>query len=86
MKRDVIHGPWRRFKIQLRKTWSELTDEELKAISPGGDDLVQMVQHRFGCERDEATKPPRNLERDFLATMVRLRLPVSASPSKIEQR
>ncbi len=51
-------------KIQLRKTWSKLTDEDLEAISRDRDDLVHVVQHRYVCERDKATKRPRIVERD----------------------
>ena len=68
MNSNVTNGPWRRFKIQLRKTWNELTDEDLEAISRDRDNLVHVVQRRYGDERDEATKPPRIVERDFLAS------------------
>lgn len=56
MNSNVTDGPWRMFKIQLRETWNELTDEDLTAISRDRDELVRMVQHRYGSARDATTK------------------------------
>ena len=56
MNPNATNGPWRRFKIQLRKTWRELTDADLEAICRDSDDLVDVVRHCYSLRRDETTK------------------------------
>lgn len=63
MNSNATPGPWRQFKIQLRKTWSELTDADLEAISRDSDDLVQVVQHCYDAKGIETTKRLRVDER-----------------------
>ena len=65
MNPNVNNGPWQRFKIQLRKTWSELTDEDLEAIARNRDSLIHVVQKRYVSERVEFAKSPRLLRQDF---------------------
>ena len=80
MNTNVTNGPWRRFKIQLRKTWSELTDEDLEAICRNSDDLVPTVQHRYDCGQNGVTKPPIRALLNQISSLTRVcrRLPVSA--------
>ncbi len=63
----VSNGPWQRFKIQLRKTWNALTDDDLEAITRDRDGLVHVVQERYRCERVKAVRPPRIARREFQA-------------------
>lgn len=80
MNSNATNGPWQQFKIQLRKTWSELTKEDVEAICRNRDDLVPTVQHRYGCGRDEVTKPPIQALLSEISSLTRVcrRLPVSA--------
>lgn len=66
MDNNVSHGPWHQLKIQLRKTWSELTDEDLAAVSRDFHNLVEVVQHRYACQRAEVIMPLRIVQREFL--------------------
>ncbi len=79
MNSNATNGPWRRLKIQLRKTWSELTDDDLEAICRNSDDLVPTVQHRYDRGRDEMAKSPiRELSSEVSSlNPVRRRRPVS---------
>jgi hypothetical protein len=63
MNAIVTHGPWCRFKLQLHKTWSELTDEDLQAISRHSDELAHVVQHRYGSLPKAERMPPHNINR-----------------------
>ena len=65
MSLNATNGPWRRFKIQLRTTWSELTDEDLEAICRDSDDLVDVVRHCYGLRRDETAKQPGLIGKGF---------------------
>ena len=67
MNSRMTDAPWQQFKIQLRKTWSELTDEDLETISRDGNELVRVVLKRYGSEPDAATTPLRLAERSIQA-------------------
>lgn len=81
---STTNGPWRGFQIQLRTTWSRLTDADLVAISRNNDELVRVVQHRYGCEWNEATLPAVQVLLGKIAflTAVCRRLPVSVFASE----
>ncbi len=42
----IVNGPWRPLQIQLRKTWSALTDDDLRTIARDNRELVNVVQRR----------------------------------------
>lgn len=51
MNPHPTHASWRQLKIQLQKTWSELTDADVDLISRNSDDLAQVVYHRCVYQR-----------------------------------
>lgn len=67
MNPDVIQVPWQQLKIQLRKTSSKLTDEDLEAVSHDGNELVRVVLQRSGSDSETATTPSRLSDRDVPA-------------------
>ncbi len=44
MNRDVLEGQWKQLKGKVKQQWGRLTDDE----------LVGLVQERYGYSRDEA--------------------------------
>lgn len=48
MSANTIPAPWQEFKLQLRKTWDQLTDADLEAISSGCLDIVDAVHNSYG--------------------------------------
>lgn len=56
MTSSTIISPWRQYKDQLQERWSKLTDEDMDAIPWNRDELVNLLQHRYGFERDAAEK------------------------------
>jgi uncharacterized protein YjbJ (UPF0337 family) len=49
-----ISGEWKRFAIEAKKKWSELSDEELLEVKGNRNNLASMVQRQYFVSRKEA--------------------------------
>jgi uncharacterized protein YjbJ (UPF0337 family) len=47
-----LSGQWNQVRGALRKKWSELTEDDLRAGNGNVDQLVSRIQHRTGEARD----------------------------------
>jgi uncharacterized protein YjbJ (UPF0337 family) len=51
-----ISSQWKRFAIEAKKKWGQLTDEELSKVNGDRKALVGLVQERYGIARKAADK------------------------------
>lgn len=56
MNQDILEGKWKQMKGQVKQAWGKLTDDDLDRISGKRDELVGLVQEKYGWERAEAEK------------------------------
>jgi uncharacterized protein YjbJ (UPF0337 family) len=56
MNWDRIEGNWKQFAGQARQKWGKLTDSDFEMIAGRKDELVGMIQERYGIARDEADR------------------------------
>jgi uncharacterized protein YjbJ (UPF0337 family) len=56
MNRDILAGKWMQVRGQVKQTWGKLTDNDLDRISGRYDELVGLIQERYGYARDKAEK------------------------------
>ncbi len=56
MNRDILHGKWKQLKGQAKQKWGKLTDDDLDRIEGSRDELVGMIQERYGKSREEAER------------------------------
>jgi uncharacterized protein YjbJ (UPF0337 family) len=56
MNRDILTGKWMQARGQVKQTWGKLTDNDLDRISGRYDELVGLLQERYGYARDKAEK------------------------------
>jgi uncharacterized protein YjbJ (UPF0337 family) len=56
MNRDILAGKWMQVRGQVKQTWGKLTDNDLDRISGRYDELVGLLQERYGYARDKAEK------------------------------
>lgn len=56
MNWDQIEGKWKEYKGKAKAKWGELTDDELDRINGRREELVGLVQQRYGRAKDEAEK------------------------------
>ena len=54
--RDVLTGKWKEIRGKAKQTWGKLTDNDLDRISGRFEELVGLVQQRYGYTRDTAEK------------------------------
>jgi uncharacterized protein YjbJ (UPF0337 family) len=49
---QVLQGQWNQFRGQIKKKWSQLTDDDLRMANGNVDQLVGRIQHRTGEARE----------------------------------
>ena len=56
MNADVLKGKWLQLKGKVRSQWGKLTDDELDQINGNSEQLVGLLQERYGYARDRAER------------------------------
>lgn len=59
---DEIKGNWRQQKGRLKEKWGELTDDDLDRIDGKKDQLLGVLQNRYGRTKDAAEREIREFE------------------------
>jgi len=54
MNKDVLQGKWREMKGKVKEQWGKLTDDDLDKIEGKGDQLLGLLQQRYGYAREKA--------------------------------
>ena len=49
---QILQGQWNQVRGQLKKKWSQLTDDDLKLTNGNIDQLVGKIQHKTGEARE----------------------------------
>ena len=65
MNWDRIEGRWQETKGKIREQWGRLTDDDLDIIAGKRDQLVGILQRRYGESRDEMERQVREFEDRF---------------------
>ena len=53
MNEDIFGGIWKQLKGQVKQQWGKLTDDDLEQISGHKDEVIGLVQERYGWEREK---------------------------------
>ncbi|MBL3569298.1 hypothetical protein BV509_16715 [Rhodovulum sulfidophilum] len=56
MNTDIIQGKWKQMKGRAREAWGALTDDELERTEGDREQLVGLIQERYGKARQEAER------------------------------
>jgi len=56
MNWDQIEGKWKQYAGKAKTKWGKLTDNDLQMLSGKRDQLVGLVQERYGIAKDEAER------------------------------
>ncbi|MFO0945004.1 MAG: CsbD family protein [Planctomycetota bacterium] len=54
MNWDQIEGNWKQFRGKLREQWGKLTDDDLDVVGGKKEQLLGMLQKRYGHAREKA--------------------------------
>jgi len=56
MKTDTLIGKWKQMKGRAKQQWGRLTDDDLDRIEGSRDELVGLIQERYGKSKEAAEK------------------------------
>jgi uncharacterized protein YjbJ (UPF0337 family) len=54
MNENVLTGSWNQLKGEVKKQWGELTNDDVDRINGNYDQLVGIVQERYGLAKADA--------------------------------
>jgi len=66
MNQDILAGKWKEMKGRVKEQWGKITDDELDRAEGKAEQLVGLLQQRYGYSKEKAQKEydrfPRNSE------------------------
>ena len=68
--RDVLHGKWKQIRGKVKEQWAQIADHDLDKIAGKREQLVGLVQEKYGYTKGKAEK-----DVDFFLTKMNLRAP-----------
>ncbi|MCL4868528.1 MAG: CsbD family protein [Anaerolineae bacterium] len=54
MNKDVFQGKWKEMRGQIKEWWGKLTDDDLDRVEGKIDQLVGLLQQKYGYSREYA--------------------------------
>lgn len=70
MNWDQIEGKWKQYSGKAKEKWGKLTDDDLTTISGRRDQLVGILQQRYGMAKDQAERQIDEFTRSLSDTNV----------------
>jgi uncharacterized protein YjbJ (UPF0337 family) len=65
MNWDQVSGNWKQFKGKVQEKWGDLTNDDLDRAAGRRDQMVGLLQARYGWERDRAVRELDDLARTW---------------------
>lgn len=56
MNKEQFQGNWNQFKGKIKEKWGKLTDNDITQINGKRDQLVGLLQERYGIVKEKAEK------------------------------
>jgi len=56
MNTDTIKGDWKQLKGKIKEKWGDLTDDDLQKVEGKRDQLVGLLQKKYGLAKEEAER------------------------------
>ena len=54
MNKDVFEGKWKEMRGQAKEWWGKLTDDELEQAGGNAEQLIGLIQQKYGYSREHA--------------------------------
>ena len=54
MNQDVFEGKWKEMRGQIKEWWGDLTDDDLDKANGKADQIVGLLQQKYGYTREAA--------------------------------
>jgi len=65
MHQDVLRAKWKHFRNEINDHWTELSSDDLDQINGRRDNLVVMLESRYGYARRRAEKEVERVVTEF---------------------
>jgi uncharacterized protein YjbJ (UPF0337 family) len=65
MKWDQIKGNWKEFSGKLKERWGKLTDDELSVAAGHRDQLLGLLQQKYGLAKERAEEEVERFTREL---------------------
>ena len=56
MNQDVFEGKWKEMRGQVKEWWGKLTDDDLERVDGKADQLIGLLQQKYGYTKEHAEK------------------------------
>ena len=56
MNEDIVKGKWKELKGNVRQQWGKLTNDDVDRLKGTQEELVGLLQQRYGYEQEQAKK------------------------------
>jgi len=54
MNKDILAGKWKEMKGRVKEQWGKITDDELDRAEGRAEQMVGLLQQRYGYTREKA--------------------------------
>ena len=75
MNEDILKGKWKEIKGEVKQKWGKLTDDDLAQVEGKAEELVGLLQTRYGYAKEKA-------EEEYKGFIGRYRKPPSGEKIK----
>ena len=65
MHQDVLRAKWRHFRNEINDHWTELSSDDLDQINGRRDNLVILLESKYGYARRRAEKEVERVVTEF---------------------
>ena len=69
MNWDHVEGNWTEFRGKIRERWGKLTNDDLDVIAGRREQLVGLLQQRYGTAKDALEREVKEFERELDAVV-----------------
>ena len=56
MNQDIFQGKWKKIKGRIKEEWAGLTDDDLDKVEGKAEQLVGVLQEKFGYTKEKANE------------------------------
>ncbi len=54
MNKDIFEGKWKEMRGQIKEWWGKLTDDDLEQAAGNAEQIVGLLQQKYGYTRQRA--------------------------------
>jgi uncharacterized protein YjbJ (UPF0337 family) len=65
MQKDALVAKWKHFRTEINDQWSELSSDDLDQINGRRDNLVLLLENKYGYARQRAEREVERVITEF---------------------